>query len=73
MGKDTGWGKRRFTVVNMQNTDFILLLFLIITLSICIRTVNLLFPTPVYLVVLSPVTLPTEKNNFEVRYFWVQI
>ena len=45
--KNTAVGKSTFTIVNTQNTEFILKLFvLIIVLLICITTVNLLLPSP---------------------------
>ena len=45
--KNTAVGKSTFTIVNTQNTEFILKLFvLIIVLLICITTANLLLPSP---------------------------
>ena len=40
---NTGWGKSRFIVMNMQNTEFILVLLIIVLFSI-LTTVNLLLP-----------------------------
>ena len=45
----TGWGKGRFIVVNVQNTEFILLLLFIYYCTISIQTtVNLLLPHPLF-------------------------
>lgn len=40
-------GQSRFTVMSIQNTEFILILLFITVLFICIRTITLLLPAPV--------------------------
>ena len=60
----TGWGKRRFTVASMWNTEFIFVLLLIILLFPIWTTINLLLPHSLYIICyVKSLSNDSQKNQ----------